>query len=82
MAMGKIVVCGDVTKTVNGLNITDSIPSISVEPTEDDIFNKIEVLICQKKVIKQLGHESMVFVRNNFNHIKVAQMYLDLWSKS
>jgi len=79
VAMGKIVVCGDVSKMMLELNINEKSPTVSVKPTVDDIVDQVSQLIEKKHLIPELGYNSMIFVKKYFNHVKVAEEYLKAW---
>jgi glycosyltransferase involved in cell wall biosynthesis len=81
MAMGKITVCGDVTKTILELNINETSPTVSVYPTVEDIVNQISKYINNNDLIAEQGYQSMAFVKKYFNHINVAEMYLESWGQ-
>ena len=79
MAMGKVVICGDVSKLIQELKINERSPSISVQPSVDDLVTQISKLIEDKKNIPAIGYNSHIFVKNNFDYIKVAEKYIKIW---
>lgn len=78
MAMGKVVLSGNELECQSEFNRTD-IPIINILPEADDIYRKIESLILEKSLINVVGRKSRVFVEEFHDHVKVAQMYLNVW---
>ncbi len=82
MAMGKVVFCGDVSKTLDLYNIKEKSPTISIKPSIKDIVDKISYLIDQDIEIKFLGYTSREFVKKYFDHVTVAKQYLKVWNQN
>lgn len=78
MAMGKVVLSGNELECKNEFNRHD-IPIINILPEVEDIYKKIESLILEKSLIKEIGLKSRKFVEQFHDHVNVAQMYLDEW---
>lgn len=81
MAQCLVVVGGGEPEMYNLLNEKDNHPIINVLPDEKDVFEKLENLILNKSKIADLSNNSRLFIEKHHNYIKVAQQYLDIWSK-
>lgn len=80
MALGKVVLSGCEKECLDEFKIKNC-PIINIKPSVDDIVNKIENIINNRKSISAIGFESRRFVEEFHNHIKIAQKYLDVWGK-
>ncbi len=81
MAKGKIVMSGAESETLNDIDIKKC-PVINIRPEVNDIVNKLEILIENKKNISQIGYESREFVETYHDYIKIAQKYINCWNSS
>ncbi len=81
MAMGKVVVSGGETEMYDLMGETSNFPIINVQPSEDDVFNRLEFLVMSKECLPMLSEKSRVFVEQHHSHIDVAKKYLDFWNK-
>ncbi|WP_455584111.1 glycosyltransferase [Bacteroides sp.] len=79
MAKGVIVVGGGEEENYEIINEKQLRPIINVYPTEEDIYQKLEYIVLNKKRIPELSAQSIEYVRKHHNHIKVAQQYVDFW---
>ncbi|OZM56414.1 hypothetical protein CIB95_11610 [Lottiidibacillus patelloidae] len=79
MAMGKVVLSGNEQENQEEFKRSD-IPVINILPSSDDIYNKLEKLVLNKKGIVEIGEKSRLFVEEFHNHIEVAQKYIDTWN--
>lgn len=81
LAKGKIVVGGAEEECYEILNENKLRPMINVIPDEKDVYDKLESLLLSPQKIKQLKHESLLYVEKHHNHRKVAEQYLKFWNK-
>lgn len=79
MAMGKVVLSGNELECQQEFGRKD-IPIINIEPSEEDIYNKLEKLVLNKKSVIEIGEKSRLFVEDFHHHVKVAQKYIDTWN--
>jgi glycosyltransferase involved in cell wall biosynthesis len=79
MAMGKVVLSGNEPECQKEFGRTD-IPIINIEPSVDDIYNKLEKIVLNKKSVIEIGEKSRLFVEDFHHHVKVAQQYIDTWN--
>lgn len=82
MAQGLVVVGGGEPEMYTLLNEKDNHPIINVIPTEKNILEKLENLILNKSSIAQLSNNSRIFIEKHHNYLKIAQQYIDIWSKN
>jgi hypothetical protein len=80
LAMGKIVLGGAEPESLNSLGVESS-PVINLEPNSQSIIRQVEHLLDRKTEIQQMGYESRLFAERVHGHTKVAQQYIDTWSK-
>ena len=82
MSQGLVVVSGGEPEHYALLGETELRPIINVQPTEDDVFQQIEQrLLLHPKVLEQLSRDSVEYVRRHHDPVRVAQQYLEVWSK-
>lgn len=79
MAMGKVVLSGNEPECQQEFGRSD-IPVINITPSVEDIYNKLEKLVLDKKSVIEIGEKSRLFVEDFHHHIKVAQQYIDTWN--
>lgn len=79
MAQGKIVVGGGEPYIYELYGDTSNQPIVNVHPTEDDVFDKLEWLVLNKKDIPEISRKSRQFVEANHDYVSVAKKYLDFW---
>jgi len=81
MAMGKVVLSGNEPESQKEFQRYD-IPVINIEPSVDDIYDKLEYLILNKNKIIEIGKKSREFVEDFHSHVKVAKQYIDVWEST
>lgn len=81
MAMGKVVLGGNEPECQKEFGRND-IPVINITPSIDDIYNKLENLVLNKKSVIEIGQKSRLFVEDFHHHVKVAQQYIDTWNSA
>ena len=83
MAMAKGIICigGGEPENYEIINETELRPIINVEPTYDSVFHELEQLVLNPDRIPELKRQSVEYVRKHHDYLKVAQQYLDFWSK-
>ncbi|MBK5720512.1 glycosyltransferase [Dysgonomonas sp. Marseille-P4677] len=81
MAQGKVVVGGGEPYIYELYGDTSNQPIVNVHPHEDDVFDKLEWLILNKKDIPEISRRSREFVEKNHDYVSVAKKYLDFWNK-
>lgn len=81
LAMSKGIVCvgGGEPESYDILPEPALRPIVNVEPTYEDVFQKLESLVCHPKQLPQLKQESVAFVRKHHDYIKVARQYEALY---
>lgn len=79
MAMGKVVLSGNEPECQKEFGRKD-IPIINIEPSVENIYNKLEKLVLNKQSVIEIGEKSRKFVEDFHHHVKVAQQYIDTWS--
>lgn len=79
MAMGKVVLSGNEPESINALGRED-IPIINITPSVEDIYNKLEQLVMERKKIIEIGQKSRKFVEDFHDYRKVAQQYVNAWN--
>lgn len=81
MAQGLVVVGGGEPEMYNLLIEKDNHPIINVQPSEQDVFEKLENIILNKSKIAELSGNSRLFIEKHHDYINIAQSYIDIWSK-
>lgn len=82
MSQGLVVVSGGEPEHYALLGETELHPIINVQPTEDDVFQQIEQrLLLHPESLEQLSRDSVEYVRRHHDPVRVAQQYLEVWSK-
>ena len=80
MAQGKAVLGGAEPESLLCLGVESS-PVINILPSSDSIVCEIEKLLQNPFSLSEIGMRSREFVRDNHDHIKIAQKYIDIWSE-
>jgi hypothetical protein len=80
MSQGLVLVGGGEPEMYELLNESGNRPIINVLPSKEDIYNKLENLVLNKKDIPEISANSRRFVEVNHNYIQVAQQYVDFWN--
>lgn len=81
MAQGKVLVGGGEPYIYDLYGEYENRPIINIHPYEDDVFDKLEWLILNKKEIPEISRNSRLFVEKNHDYIAIAKKYIDYWSK-
>lgn len=81
MARGLIVVGGGEPENYTILGEDDLRPIINVAPTEQSVYEALRDLTLHPERIPQLKRDSREYVRRHHDYLRVAQCYLDFWSK-
>lgn len=82
MAQGKILVGGGEPEVYQVLHEDKNKPIVNVLPDNNDIYNNLETLIQNRGSLKNIAENSRIFVEDHHDHLKVAQKYLDFWTKT
>lgn len=80
LGMGKIVLSGCESETLESFNIESS-PIINILPDSNDIYQKLENLIQNKDSFKSLGQQSRKYVEDLHDNIKVAKKYEEIYKR-
>ena len=83
LAMSKGIICigGGEPENYEIINETVLRPIINVAPTYDSVFHELEQLVLHPERIPELKRQSVAYVRKHHDYLKVAQQYLDFWSR-
>lgn len=81
LAKGKIVVGGAEEECYNILGENKLRPMINVIPDEDDVYKKMENLIKAKHIVSGLQQDSIELIERHHTPEKVAQQYIDFWTR-
>lgn len=83
LAMSKGIICigGGEPENYEIINETALRPVINVAPTYDSVFHELEQLVLHPERIPELKRQSVAYVRKHHDYLKVAQQYLDFWSR-
>ena len=79
MAQGKVLIGGGEPYIYDLYGEYDNRPIINVHPTEDDVFEKLEWVVLNKKQIPEISRKSREFVEKNHDFLTVTKKYLDFW---
>ncbi len=81
MSQGLIVVSGGEEENYTILGEKELRPIINVQPDEDDIYRQLEQLVLHPESIPQLKRDSIEYIRRHHDSLKVAQRYLEAWTR-
>ncbi len=81
MALGKVLVGGGESDMYDLLQEHTLRPIVNVFPDKRDIYNKLEELVLHKETIVKRAKEGRAFVEKHHDYLKVAQQYLDFWTR-
>ena len=83
IAMTKGIVCigGGEPENYDIINESELHPIINVYPTKESVVEALEELILHPKQLPELKRQSIEYVKRHHDHIKVAQQYVDFWTK-
>ena len=82
MSRGLIVIGGGEEEQYDIINEKELRPIINVEPSEDDVFEKLKWVIDHPEALPRLSHESVEYIRTHHDYKKVADQYLRFWNNS
>ncbi len=80
MAQGLVLVGGGEPEMYELLSENTNFPIINVFPSREDLYEKMEKLILNKKNIPEMSSNSRQFIVKHHNYIDVAQKYIDFWN--
>ena len=81
MAKGLALVGGGEEENYEILGETELRPIVNVLPDEEDVYAKLEALVLNPEDLKKRQQDSAIYVERYHDHIKVAQQYVEFWSK-
>lgn len=81
MSKGIVVVSGAEEEHYKLLGEPELRPIINVRPENNDIYEKLEHLLENKKQIAQLSADSVRYIKKHHAPIKVAMQCLEFWEK-
>ena len=83
LAMSKGIICigGGEPENYDIIHETELRPIINVEPNYESVFLALEELVLHPERIPQLKKQSIDYVQKHHDYIKVAQEYLDFWTR-
>ena len=81
MSQGLIVVGGGEPENYDILHEEELRPIINVQPNEESVYEALRHLALHPELIPQLRQGSLSYIHRHHDHIKVAQQYLDFWTK-
>ena len=81
MAKGIVVVGGGEEENYEILKEKELRPIINVHPNEEDVYRQLEKVLTGKYNIIKMSHDSIKYIKRHHDHIKVAQQYIDFWTK-
>ena len=79
MAQGLVLVGGGEPEMYELLQEKNNFPIVNVLPTREDVYDKLEKLVQNKKNIPEISWNSREFIEKHHNYINVAQKYIDFW---
>ena len=79
-ARGLVVVGGGEPENYAILEETQLHPIVNVQPTEEDVYEKLCDLITHPEAIPRLSADSRRYIERHHDYITVARRYLDFWS--
>lgn len=81
MAKGLVAVSGAEPEYCNFIGAQDFMPVVNVLPDPEDVYRTLERLILHRADIPQMCRDSRTFVEQHHDYRKVAQQFIDFWSK-
>ena len=81
MSKGTICIGGGEPENYEIINETELRPIINVEPTYESVYHELEQLVLNPDRITDLKLQSVEYVRKHHDYLKVAQQYIDFWTK-
>lgn len=80
MAQGKVVFSGSEPECLQEFGI-NKCPVVNIKPDVQDIVNKLEIFIEDRKRVEKVGYESRLYVEDMHDYIKIAEKYCTEWGK-
>lgn len=80
LALGKVVVGGGEPEFLKEFNLESS-PLVRIQNDSNDIYLQLEKLVKQKQHMSELGYQSRLFAEQLHDYRKVAEQYIDVWTK-
>lgn len=80
MAKGKVVFTGAEAEFTTDYNLTERV-AINALPDEDSIVRELSFLIENPSEITAIGKQARNFIENEHDYLKVAELYLQAWTK-
>lgn len=81
MAKGIVAVSGAEPEYCQFIGAHNNMPVVNILPDRDDIYTTLERVIVQRNNIPQMCRDSRLFVEQHHDYRKVAQQFIDFWSK-
>ncbi|MBQ6939477.1 MAG: glycosyltransferase family 1 protein [Muribaculaceae bacterium] len=81
MAKGIVAVSGAEPEYCDFIGAHDLQPVVNVLPDADAVYRTLEDLILHRERIPQMCRDSRLFVEQHHDYRKVAQQFVDFWSK-
>lgn len=81
MSQGLILVGGGEEENYDILGEKELRPIVNVLPDEEDIYRQLEWLVLHPEHIGRLKRESKEYIRRHHDSLKVAQRYLEAWTR-
>lgn len=81
LGMGKIVLSGNTVMAGEYMNEYKSSPIINAEPDPTALCQTLNMLISDRKNFSVYSERGLKYLESNHDHRKVANRYLDAWSK-
>lgn len=79
MAKGKVVFTGAEQEWLDYFNIKEDTIAINALPDAHSIAEKLEWLVLNPTIIKEISKNARAFVEKEHNYINIAQKYLEAW---
>ena len=81
MAQGLVVVGGGEPENYAILGEESLRPIINVEPDEESVYEALRDLALHPERLPRLKADTLAYIHRHHDHLKVAQQYLDFWTK-
>ena len=81
MSQGLVVVGGGEPENYAILGEDTLRPIINVEPNEESVYEALRDLALHPERLPRLKADTLAYIRRHHDHLKVAQQYLDFWTR-
>ena len=81
MAQGLVVVGGGEPENYAILGEDTLRPIVNVEPDEESVYEALRDLTLHPERLPRLKADTLAYIQRHHDHLKVAQQYLDFWTK-